>query len=300
MADDRNPTTMFIRRCRGRPGCIRSSARLRNAGCGDRLAAEEHRPRWGARPSKPSRRVIALGGFDSCLFRHSPFRCPALQRRQIRCGTSLCHSLPTDWEVIVERTQPLKRSVADTLESHTHRFGRSVPTPVGAAPPIERHATVSEYLFKRRLKAGWTVERAANRPSQKRTPRIHIDGATTTVAAACSRFGVSRWTYYRRRRTGWSRARAASTPTEPGRRPDASIPAWFDYRGRRMSLRRWSQQLDLNYRTMLARIKRGLTFAEALEHPYKTRLPTPSPTARSTTRRSASLRVPTKASRRAR
>jgi len=35
----------------------------------DRLAAEEHRPRWGARPSKPSGRLIALGGFDSCLFR---------------------------------------------------------------------------------------------------------------------------------------------------------------------------------------------------------------------------------------
>jgi len=31
--------------------------------------SEEHRPRRGARPSKPLRREIASGGFDSFLFR---------------------------------------------------------------------------------------------------------------------------------------------------------------------------------------------------------------------------------------
>ena len=36
------------------------------------LAVEEHRLRWGARPSKPSGRLSAFGGFDSYLFRHYP------------------------------------------------------------------------------------------------------------------------------------------------------------------------------------------------------------------------------------
>ena len=33
------------------------------------LVAEEHRSRWGARPSKPLRRDYVPGGFDSYLFR---------------------------------------------------------------------------------------------------------------------------------------------------------------------------------------------------------------------------------------
>ena len=36
------------------------------------FAAEEHRPRWGARTSNPVKSVDnGLGGFDSCLFRHT-------------------------------------------------------------------------------------------------------------------------------------------------------------------------------------------------------------------------------------
>lgn len=33
--------------------------------------AEEHRPRWGARPSKPLRCEYVPGGFDSYLFRQN-------------------------------------------------------------------------------------------------------------------------------------------------------------------------------------------------------------------------------------
>ena len=33
------------------------------------MGAEEYRSRWGARPSKPSRRDYVSGGFDSYLFR---------------------------------------------------------------------------------------------------------------------------------------------------------------------------------------------------------------------------------------
>jgi len=36
---------------------------------------EEYHPRWGARTSNPVKSVYSrLGGFDSCLFRHYPFR----------------------------------------------------------------------------------------------------------------------------------------------------------------------------------------------------------------------------------
>jgi len=110
-------------------------------------------------------------------------------------------------------------------------------------------------------------------PSQKRTPSIRVDGVATTVAEARARSGVSYWTYYSRIRIGWSKARAASTPPGTGARPDAKIPAEFEYRGRRMSLRRWSKELGINYRTVLERIKRGLSFAEAVEHPLKAPLP---------------------------
>ena len=36
------------------------------------FTVEEHRLRWGARPSKPLRCEYVLGGFDSYLFRHQP------------------------------------------------------------------------------------------------------------------------------------------------------------------------------------------------------------------------------------
>ena len=137
----------------------------------------------------------------------------------------------------------------------------------------QRDPTVSEYLYQRRLKAGWPAERAASQPSQKRTPTIRVDGVATTVAEARARSGVSYWTYYSRIRIGWSKTRAASTPPGTGARPDAKIPSEFEYRGRRMSLRRWSQELGVNYRTVLDRIKRGLSFSEAVQHPLKAPLP---------------------------
>jgi len=34
-----------------------------------------------------------------------------------------------------------------------------------------------------------------------------------------------------------------------------------------VSLRRWSRGLGVNYRTILERIKRGLSFPQAVEHP---------------------------------
>ena len=136
-----------------------------------------------------------------------------------------------------------------------------------------RHPNVSDYLFRRRIKAGWTTERALATPSQKRTPTIRVGGEPTTVAEARAKSGVGYFTYHSRLRLGWSKARAASTPKQSHRRRDARLPAWFEYRGRRLSLYAWARELDINYRTLHARIKRGLSFEEAVEHSFNARLP---------------------------
>ena len=126
------------------------------------------------------------------------------------------------------------------------------------------HPTVSEYLYQRRIARGWSAERAATQPSQKRTHDIRVGGVPTTVAEARHRSGVSYSTYYSRLRIGWSKARAASTP-----------PTWplYSYRQKSMSLAAWSRELKINYRTLRARLNRGLSFEEAVTHPLRGRFP---------------------------
>jgi len=95
----------------------------------------------------------------------------------------------------------------------------------------DRDPTVSEYLYHRRIKAGWSTERAASKPSQKRKPTIRVRGETTSVAETRTKAGVGYSTYHSRLRLGWSKARAASTPRQLFRRRDTNIPVELEYKG---------------------------------------------------------------------
>ena len=129
-----------------------------------------------------------------------------------------------------------------------------------------------------RIKLGWSEDRAAGTPAKlRRSGSIAVDGVRVTISELLQRSGVSRATYHRRLQNGWSQARAARTP--PGRtgRPDAKTEPSYEYRGERMSLTFWSKCLGIKYRTLLQRINRGLSFAEAIEHKLYGRLPQKSP-----------------------
>ena len=138
----------------------------------------------------------------------------------------------------------------------------------------ERHPTVSEYLYRRRVNAGWSAERAATKPSQKPSQPIRVRGVLTTVAEARTKAGVGYSTYHSRLRMGWSKARAASTPNlGRGNRKRSKLPREIEYRGRRLPLNGWAKELGINYRTLRARLNRGLSLAEAIEHPFGATLP---------------------------
>ena len=125
-----------------------------------------------------------------------------------------------------------------------------------------------------RINLGWSPDRAASTPAKlRRSGTIVIDGLRTTVNEVRQRAGVSDATYQRRLRNGWSQARAARTPTGRTGRPDARTQPTYEHRGKRMSLFAWSTRLGIKYRTLLQRIIRGLTLAEAIEHPHRGRLP---------------------------
>jgi hypothetical protein len=47
----------------------------------------------------------------------------------------------------------------------------------------------------------------------------------------------------------------------------------YEDKGTSMALPAWAQELGLNYRTLVARINRGLSFVEAIEHPLGAALP---------------------------
>jgi hypothetical protein len=137
----------------------------------------------------------------------------------------------------------------------------------------DRDPTVSEYLYHRRIKAGWSTERAASKPSQKRKPTIRVRGETTSVAETRTKAGVGYSTYHSRLRLGWSKARAASTPRQLFRRRDTNIPVELEYKGKRTSLFAWAKELGVNCTTLKQRIKRGLSIEEAIAHPFKAKLP---------------------------
>jgi hypothetical protein len=131
---------------------------------------------------------------------------------------------------------------------------------------VKRHPDVSEQLFAIRVRRGWPAAKAAETPPiRDKSPRIVVDLVPTTVTQARKRAGVSRNLYHSRLRIGWSKERAASTP--PGRNSGAKTQAAYEYRGKKMPLSQWARHLNINYRTLLARINKGLSFEEAVEHP---------------------------------
>ena len=105
------------------------------------------------------------------------------------------------------------------------------------------------------------------------------DGREKTAAIAIRQLlepglaGVGATTYFSRLRIGWSKVAAASTPPGPRGRRDSKTQALYEYRGKRMSLFAWSKELRMSYRTLLQRVHRGLTLAEAVAHPRYGPLP---------------------------
>jgi hypothetical protein len=139
---------------------------------------------------------------------------------------------------------------------------------------IKLHASVRPDLYRRRARNGWPKELAANEPAMARRPSatVTVDGVRISLVDLLRQNGVDLTTYHSRRRLGWSAARAVATPPRRGR-PDSKTEPLYVYRGKRMSVFAWSRELGINYRTLLQRVNRGLSLAEAVEHPLYERLP---------------------------
>ena len=148
---------------------------------------------------------------------------------------------------------------------------RKLPTKV-VPPPL--HCSVTPSLYRQRLTRGWSKDRAANEPAKLYTSTsIRVDGKRKPRFEVMRDAGVGINTYRSRIRTGWSVEKAASTPPGPSRRPDSRLQPLYEYDGRRMSLFAWAKELQLNYRTLVARINRGLSLTEAIDHPLRAALP---------------------------
>jgi hypothetical protein len=145
----------------------------------------------------------------------------------------------------------------------------------GTSTRIKLHPSVRHDLFRRRVRNGWPEDLAANEPAKARRPSgtITVEGNRVPLVEILRQSGVGLRTYHSRRRIGWSAVRAATTP--PGRfvRPDAKTEPFYEYRGKRMSLWAWSKKLGMNYRTLLQRVNRGLSFEEAIRHKLHGPLP---------------------------
>ena len=125
-----------------------------------------------------------------------------------------------------------------------------------------------------RINLGWAPDCAASTPAKlRRSGTIAVYGVRVTISELLQRSGVSRATYQRRLRNGYSQTRAARTPPGRSGRPDANTQPSYEYRGKLMSLTSWSKHLGINYRTLLQRVNRGLSFEEAIEHKFYGRLP---------------------------
>ena len=107
----------------------------------------------------------------------------------------------------------------------------------------------------------------ARRPSAT----ITVAGKPIALVELLRQSGIGLWTYHSRRRLGWSVVRAA-TPTGRSGRTDAKTERPYEYRGNRMSLWAWSKERRINYRTLLQRVNRGLSIADAIEHKLNARL----------------------------
>ena len=141
-------------------------------------------------------------------------------------------------------------------------------------PTVNLHPSVRPDLYRRRVRNGWPKDRAASEPANSRRPSttIAVNDVRVSLVEALRQSGVGLRTYHSRRRLGWSEARAATA--SPRRGPsNAKTEPLYAYRGREMSLHAWSKKLGINYRTLLQRINRGLSFSEAIAHPYQGRLP---------------------------
>ena len=145
---------------------------------------------------------------------------------------------------------------------------------LGSMPTVKLHPSVRPDMYRRRLRNGWPKDRAASEPANSRRPcaTITLNGVRLSLVEALRQSGVGLWTYHSRRRLGWSEAHAATTPPRRGR-PNAKTEPLYAYRGKEMSLHAWSKKLGINYRTLLQRIRRGLSFSEAIAHRYRGRLP---------------------------
>ena len=77
---------------------------------------EEHRLRWGARPSKPSGRLTASGGFDSYLFRHYVYEQLTYVVLVWACSCTWCRS---SQRVIFDERRYAKAMTADTFGDRT-------------------------------------------------------------------------------------------------------------------------------------------------------------------------------------
>ena len=100
-----------------------------------------------------------------------------------------------------------------------------------------------------------------------------IGGICTSIAMAMRQAGVSVSKCHSRLRISETKACAASTPSGRRGSPDAITEPVYQHDAKEMWIGARSKELGFKYRTVLQRINRAPSFAEAIEHKFCGRLP---------------------------
>ena len=114
-----------------------------------------------------------------------------------------------------------------------------------------------------RLRRGWTAERAIKEPVHKyRRIRLEYNGKSLTINEWAAVTGIPALNIRMRLGGGYSVERALTTPYH-AKGCHRNSPK-YEYWGKSLSYYGWAKELDMNYHTLISRIKRGWTLERAL------------------------------------
>lgn len=134
---------------------------------------------------------------------------------------------------------------------------------------------VHSHTLHSRLNAGWTIKEAFTTPlRQKRTsyrhPRARLytyDGRTQSLLEWARELGFAKGTLISRLKLGWTVEQALSLGHYE--RPVSYHRQSYTYQGKTQTLKAWSQELDIAYRSLYSRLRRGWPVEKAFATPLR-------------------------------
>lgn len=105
------------------------------------------------------------------------------------------------------------------------------------------------------------ITRSEQMKNTSRSIRIEFDGRCMGLHEWAEETGIEYGTLLGRYRSGWTPERILTTPI----RWSNNAPRLYEWNGVEKTLKEWSEQYDMNYGTLRARVKRGMTIEEAIK-----------------------------------